>query len=428
MPIELKSANRFLQEQVRPLLRKFEQVGIDGHILFNGLWSQTLSLTLSHSGPILDLSRSNLRIIAYRDQRIVELLQEIELQGELDQAQCLKEIEELFDIQSALPEHPDQHQFEITPLPHALVDEKLILCDIEEFLSFFKSRFLVDAPKKMLYRGELTRGCLIQGYMGTGSHRGLQSASRSFFSNNISLRTQHGYLELQHDGQSLRSMRLSNIRRILAPFYQSTRLDQAFLPENLLLGSQALYRLALTALNQGDTLPHDGSLWNWLEPVKKSPVATETLSCLNIEGGAEHPLGQRLHRLLDRYKFPEGAQTEPLDDLLIQAGAGRDTYFYVHDLCALNIHSGKIFALSYGTLLAINRNQQRGFVHGYLRLTLDGETLTSQRRNASQRLKVFKNEQAFVAVPEFMFLDGIKFEHFAISDPSLEVFESTKSS
>ncbi len=404
MPLELNNTRQILHQGLRPLMRELGKKNIEAFLLLEGWNRQSLMINHSQAGVIFQLHQLDLRLCIRQGDKMA-MINKATLPDEMpDHAWWLSQVEEALEhSQWTLPE--DQEFFpEVLHADGQSVDPELLNMELEDWMIWFQSRFLADAPRRMVYDALLSRG---EHYMGLlSSSGGYQFHGRSLALANISLRTKEVTLNYACMQDSLRAMNLEPIRRRLSPYWVCEREELVDdLPIGVFLDAEALAQLTLACCES--MLKGNQLLWNWLEPV-------DTIDPLPLPLHVTGDLVPELHPPIRRWKQPAGNMEINVESLLSGEACPAKDCIYVRKLAQVNITEERIRFYSRDTLLICRLGAPCTVLSGHLELMIDGEGLASQRRQASQRLRVIPlshHPLEQVIVPDGMYLDKIRIRH-----------------
>ncbi len=224
MLLELKKIKDHLQFQLRKLLREARKADLDIYCLSTGYLEEKLQFSQANIGPWALTRKINLNIYLLKGEQYSLKSFTINPKLDLDTANILSDLQQN-KISYPLPNSPNgvgQH-FDFKHIGEKGLDEHLLSIDHQECSDFFRSRFLIDAPRKVLYEGTLTRGVSFQVYM--DEYGPFVYHAHSYYRVVGNFRSKEARFRIDIGGQDLRSMRLSRIRPLCQPFWSSVNLQ-----------------------------------------------------------------------------------------------------------------------------------------------------------------------------------------------------------
>ena len=315
MLLELKTIEDYLQEQLRLLLRRAKKENVHLVLITHGKILEQIHLNNLSTGPLARISLHQLHIYAAGESDTWSSLKvdfNIEEPLPIDDLveRILHDLAEGLEMAAPLDEDAE---WWVEDEPPAM-DEELITLDTHDWLDHFRSRYLIDAPRKMLYEAQLEKGLHYYGRF--SEHCPLFLRRSTFFRQTVQMRTPGTHIRLEDHGSRLREMWLSPVRRLLQPFWQTRTQDTELvkLPPNFVLGPPALYHLA-KALSRG-YCEVSNSFWSWLkvnpgdteEPLPNLPLSEKALT---------HPIGQAINDTYATHVHPPGEFETPLHNVLM---------------------------------------------------------------------------------------------------------------
>ena len=399
MHVELKKSSDFLQMQLRRLLREAKKAELELHCIVEGSFDRSINLSQAGLGPFTKQRKERLWLYVRKDHHWSKLHLQIHSDVNLDIPNIMESLRNIHG-QHHLPSSKDQKQHLLfAQCKDDSVDNELVNLDFKECADFFRSRFLIDAPNKILFDAKVSTGCNYQAY--ASEEISLVFQPYSHYGIVAGLRTRTVQIQMSLYGQSLRSMRLANIRKVLSPFWTAALLEpfQESLPEDVILSSRCLQVLAQAALRS----QKDGNvaLWSWLKnwhgqgnfPIGLQPKSGMTYS----------PLSQVLYNALERKIHPAGELTTPLDSYLKGEIAGQR--LYIQDII-VDIEGANIWITTKGSCLQLTHGKT-GVINMPLSFMLTGEKI-EEAPCSSQWACSLGFDHTPILVPEYAVLNGLR--------------------
>lgn len=398
MYLELKKAREYLEGHLRSVLRLAKKKGIQLRMVARGAHKQSVMITISNAGPMYEKTEVELFLFAKKDNHFVVFSRQVDFEQDLDYAELVQQVEMKLESCPVVLPPEDEDAYEFSSIDTEQIDEKLLVMDIEELISFFRSRFIIDAPKKLIYDADISRGFLFQAYLEEG--RALAFAGHSFFTLSSHMRTKLSHIRHECCGKSLRDLRLWPIRRQLEPFWRAKarEVQEENLPKRIIFGAQALKAFAEACLSA--MKEKNDQLWNWLEPLNKDDIDMSVGICGLMEGKSSLILNQ-LSPFFRRWKHPVGKLVEPLSDLLSGRSQEYDEYIYIHDVKVL-IKDSRIVVLTSGSNLHISKKENPIFINQMMELMIHGESLRKAKSSQSMSFLRYKDLWHYVWIPEYV--------------------------
>lgn len=400
MFLELSHAKDYLQVNIRPLVKKAKALGLSLHLFFDGHAYQSVTFNLNHQGPIFERSSIHFECYAVKDDQYTTYHCFIDLDQPLDADSIIQ------TLQEKLTNHPlsfDSSEYE--PLlfekhTSSHIDEELLNNEIADLTDIFRSRFLIDSPRKMLYETDLRRGLVFQAYW--DEQHTLQYVEHSYFGLRAKLRTENVFINSEYNGNSLRDLRLLPIRQHLQPWWntKSEDIDLQNLPSNIILSSLALLKFNL-ALSQEIKLENQ-LIWNWLraiDPDKTYPI--QGLSIQNIQ--EDHPLQSALIDFFSIQEHPCGQLETSLEDLMNAKEWLVDHALYIQDV-HIEVDGGHFWVTNIGSTLLMSRESGHKIIHGQLEFVIEGEAIQGAQCSRDQHWFFPKEKPEPYYVPQYAVL------------------------
>lgn len=410
MLLGLKETGDLMRTVLRPVIRKAAKEGIECHAVVEGLEAQGLSFDMSESGPVWERGETRVSLYLRRENRFAALERSLAPAEEPDEAAWLEELRAALDEHSCLVGPVPPVELEFLPPPQDAAEERLLNVSVKEMGDYFRSRFLMDAPNRLVYDGELSRGLRIQGHLGASGAPLV--GSFGYFILDASLRAGDCHLRFHLSGNSLRDLRMASIRRRLSPCWKAEAGDTKSPQPALLLGSAALARLAratLFSVSGGNR-----QLWQWMQ---RAPLAGQALrpKTMPPEGS---PVGDALRRHFEFWQYPGAEMEEPLENLLEGRSKSFSEALYVHDLSGVAASGERLLACSRGSVFVLAEGGPPLRLPGNVSFALDGTTLAAQKSTSSTVKAISADPVSaiatWLAVPDYMLLDPVRLVNFAV--------------
>lgn len=399
MYLELSRIQDYLLGQLRPLLRKAKKLDLDMHLLVEGYHEQLVSLMISKSGPIVESTRIRVLIYCTQDNQFILWEKSLTFGEEINANVILEDVQKKMKSQGLpLPDSGDIG-FSVKPNPVKRLDEKLLLVDISELTTFYKSRFLIDGPKKLLYQAMISRGFDFQGYAHKRSE--LVFNGSSYFNVVSKMRSKDVSFSYHCHGHDLREMRLFPIRPVLKAFWDAKPFESREPADTVLLGSLALAKCAQACqeqMSKGNKV-----LWSWLDPlIEDDEMVLPHL--LLVKEGKLTGMPAKVASHFTIWVHRSGALEENLSDVLMGKSDYFDKAVYIHDVSRINFNGSNMKLFSYGTVLFIEKGQKPTCTNHVIEMDTCGEMFSHQPQSTSSRTQLIKqgtkNEKA-AFVPEY---------------------------
>jgi hypothetical protein len=424
MRLALKSHREFLMIQLRRLLKGANKEGLKISCLVEGDIHRELRCSHAGIGAISWSHSTTLNMYASRGEHwTYARLSDLDFEHDLDIENILMFLSKnLQDISipggqcvHPLPQfsHPknSDHGFGSSQ-ENSMVDDLLLEISEQECADFFRSRFLTDAPKKMLYEGSVCIGVRYLVYVDENNPFIFRNSS--YFNVHANLRTRKKWLKANEAGQTLRQMRLAKIRPRLSPFWKTSivEIEHEELPKKIIFNHNVLLILA-EKLNQA-LQNQDAKVWSWLKAGEGSDHQSQ-FSLSYLDGNqhsrfAEHPFHKMMSRALDIIEHPPGGVEEELghilnfeyDDTLIESQGA----IYLQDI-SVELNLGVFHIVSRGSALILRgKGQVSEQFTQPICFSLTGEDL--KIAVASKKSHFFRSfDRTGVVVPDFCILNDI---------------------
>lgn len=260
MLLELKNIKDHLQFQLRKLLREARKANLDIYCLSTGYLEEKLQFSQANIGPWALTRKINLNIYLVIGEQYALKSFTINPKLDLDTTGILSDLKNN-KVKYPLPTSPngDPQNFDFKHIGEKGLDEQLLSIDHQECSDFFRSRFLIDAPRKLLYEGTLTRGVSFQVYM--DEYGPFVYHAHSYYRIHGNFRSPEAHFRMDIGGQDLRSMRLARIRPLCQPFWSSVNLQvqKDEWPKDIILNGKGISKiLQATIRHHHHTKSHHG--------------------------------------------------------------------------------------------------------------------------------------------------------------------------
>jgi hypothetical protein len=402
MFLELKSVRDYLQVQLRALIRAAKKKNIDFYITFKGTHKQTVTVTINNTGPFQEKTHFSLNIHACRDNHFCNFSIPINVSDPINIEDILIDTEKQLNNSPIVMPPLNKPEFSFKTKTDNYSDDQVESIDIGEYITWFKSRYLIDAPRKILFFTLLSRGFSFLGFMHDSC--GFIFKGGSFCSANTKMRTRLCNFEHQVYANTLRELRLEHIRLDLQPYWNAKvkEYSSSELPETILFSAQCLMKFAYACLKSGSV--KNKILWNWLTLVNHDDEShLHPLHC-QIDHDP-HPLLDNLKSQFNTWIHKEGQIDDSLDNLFKGQTQLFDEALYINDI-HVSIQGNRITALSLGSSLYLSKNSPPNILNDSFQLDLEGEFFQSGSCSSMKRLLQMPNEN-LIEVPNFMILKEV---------------------
>lgn len=387
MFLELSQAKDYLQVNIRPLVKKAKAQGLSLHLFFEGHAYQSITFNLSHQGPVFEKSSIHFECYAVKDDQYTTYHTYLDLSQPIDADIIIQTLQEKLSNNPLSFDASEYEPLVFNKHTSSYVDEELLNNEITDLTEIFRSRFLIDSPRKMLYETDLRRGLVFQAYW--DEQHTLQYVDHSYFGLRAKLRTENVFINTEYNGKSLRELRLLPIRQHLQPWWseKSEDIDLQNLPSNIILSSLSLLKFNL-ALSREIKLNNE-LIWNWLREIdseKEHPI--QGLSIQNMK--EDHPLKSALTDFFDIQEHPSGQLDSSLEDLMNDKEWLVDDAIYIPDI-HIEVDGGHFWVTNIGSTLLMSRESPHKIIHGQLEFIVEGEAIQGAQCSNKQHW-FFPNE------------------------------------
>ncbi len=403
MFLELKSVRNYLQVQLRSLMRAAKKKNIDFYITFKGTHKQTVTVTINNTGPFQEKTHFSLNIHASRENHFCNFSIPLNVSDPLNIEEILNVAEDQLNNTPIVMPPLNKPEFSFKAKSDDYSDDQVESIDIGEYITWFKSRYLIDAPRRILFFTLLSRGFSFLGFMHESC--GFVFKGGSFCSANTKMRTRLCNFEHQAYANTLRELRLEHIRIDLQPYWNAKVKEYSSneLPETVLFSAQCLVKFAYACISAGRS--KNSTLWNWLSLVQPDDQnRLHPLHC-QIEHD-QHPLLEKLKKQFNTWIHKEGKISDQLDDLFKGQTQLFNEALYINDI-HVSIEGNRITALSLGSSLYLSKNSSPNILNDSFQLDLEGELFQSGSCSNAKRLLQMPDEN-LIEVPNFMILKEVK--------------------
>lgn len=400
MFLELSQSRDYLQVNIRPLVKAAKKEGISLRLIFEGHGYQSITFNLSHQGPIFEKSSIHMVCYASKDDKLTSFRTYLDLDAPIDVKTTLESINQQLNDSPTSIDSSNDLEFKFKHLTSKSIDEALINEEILELTELFRSRFLIDAPKKMLYEADLRRGIVFQAYW--DEHHTLHHIEHSYFGLRTKLRTEQVFINTEYNGNTLRELRLLPIRQQVSPFWHKKIEDIELneLPKCIILSSLCLLKFA-KLLRQEIKLGND-LLWDWLTDL--SPDQAYPLRGLAIESiDKKHPMKSTFNRYFKTKEHKPGSLETPLEDILNAKEWVSDEALFIQDV-HLEVDGDHFWATNLGSVIHMSRESSHKILKGQLEFKLDGEIIQGAQSSSKRQWFFPYGEHKPYYCPQFAIL------------------------
>lgn len=267
MLLELKKAEDHLQFHVRRLIRAAKKQDLHLECFGQGTLSTELHLNNLRNGPVHFRQEHTCVLLVRHEDRVAHHLLHLDLGKELDPTPILELLRQKLE-KTPLAIGIEKLPACTLPQQSSPLDEKLITLPMKDWLDFFKSRYLIDVPKKMLYDALLKKGLMYQCHLGEETN--FDFTRMSFYDHTVYQRGPNHTLHLHRSGQSLREMYLDPVRVLCSKIWkaglgQDPQLEE---PTSILLGEALIFSCYL-ALEKHLAKNPSQKGWSWVRLLPK---------------------------------------------------------------------------------------------------------------------------------------------------------------
>jgi len=261
MLLELKKAEDHFQYHIRRLIRAAKKKDLHLECFGKGTLATELHLNNLRNGPVHFRQEHECLVLVRKGDRLAQHLLHLNIEKELDLDLTLQVLHQKIDhapLTTGIESIPQCY----LPQPSPPLDEKLLTLSMKEWLDHFKSRYLIDVPKKMLYDGLLKKGLMYQCHLGEETNFNI--ARMSFFDHQVHQRGPNHVIHLHRSGQTLREMYLDPARVACSKIWDAKfGMEDVFeKPMSILLSDVLIFR-CYEALEQHRGKNLDSQGWSW---------------------------------------------------------------------------------------------------------------------------------------------------------------------
>jgi hypothetical protein len=391
--------------QLRRLIRAAGKESLRLTCVVEGSIEKEVHCSHAGMGPVSYREQENLHIfVSSGGSWTIARLRQLDHRQELDIPSILDQLRRGLRpgfLPSGSEVHPSlqfEHQNE------APLDPKLLDMDEQEYGDFFRSRFLIDAPRKMLYEGNIAVGARYFAYM--DDHIPLLFEASTVFSIEATLRTRKIWVKATDEGNTIRQMRLAKIRPKLSLFWRDNHveLNHEELPSTIILNHHCLSVLAYEL--QEAVLRNDPKVWSWLRAYPKELQNQFSLKISEHSHDETHPMLQMLDEVLSIHEHPRGELKEELGELLNAEAGAREALYFQDIVVELNLGEFHVVSRGSGLLLQGNGQDPVQF-SGPIYFKLKGEDV--QEALASCQTHLYRPfGRPVLSVPDYCILEDIR--------------------
>ena len=402
MFLELKNVRSYLQVQLRSLVKTAKKKNIDLYVICKGKHYQTVTVTINNTGPFQEKTHFSLNMFACRDNHYCNISAPVVLCEPINVEEIIEELDHELENDPIVISPIQKPQFYFNSRNEILNDDQVQTIDIREYVTWFRSRYLIDAPRKILFFTLLSRGFDFSAFMHESS--GFIFQGGSFCSAKTKMRTRLCNFHHQVYANTLRSLRLEQIRQDLQPYWDAKvkEYSSTELPDTVLFSSQCLMKLAYACIK---CLKSNDSIWNWLKLLDQTHQSDIPRLYGSIEH-EKHPVLENILNQFNHWSHPAGSINEHLDDLFKGKTSLFDEAIYINDI-HVSIEGDRIHALSLGSSLFLSKNSPPNILNDSFQFDLEGEIIQSGDCSNQMRLLQMPDEN-LIEVPKFMVIKDIK--------------------
>jgi len=403
MYLELNQASDYFQVNIRLLVKAAKKEGLHLHLVFEGHAYQSITFNLNHHGPIFEKLSVYMYCFAFKDDRYVTYRTHLDLNEAIDAEGITKNLQALFNDHPLSFDNSKDYQFSFHKLPESHVDDGLLNVELNELTDFFRSRFLIDAPKKMLHDCDLRRGLVFQAYW--DEKHTLQFVTHSYFGLRAKVRTPQVFFNCEYNGNSLHEFRLLPIRQHLQPYWKKRceELELHKLPSCIILSSLALMKFSIALV---DALKFDNELiWDWLNEIDhETNYPLKGLAIHQID--EDHPLTSIFNEFFKIREHKLGSIDTSLENLLNAREWITEDALFIQDL-HLKVDGAHFWATNIGSILLMSRESEHKLLKGQIEFKVDGETLQGAQCSSHRHWFFPFDEPEPYHCPQFAILNSM---------------------
>lgn len=409
MLLELKKAEDYFQYHVRRLIRAAKKEDIHLDCYGRGILANELHLNNLRNGPIHFREEHECLILAKRGDVLSQHLLHLNLDEELDQPRILEIIRHKMET-SPLVEGVDELPKCYPPEHNVPLDEKLLTLPMMDWLDHFKSRFLIDMPKKMLYDGLLKKGLSYQCYL--GEEINFNISKMSFFDHEIHQRGEDHIVHLRRSGLSLREMYLDPIRVVCSKIWDSTYGSDTALdhPISILFSDVMIYRCYDAIEKHRNENPHHE--WSWVRPLNSEDGLPSPR--LRVEDSGTHPLLSRW--IMENFNtriLPQGDMKESLESFM-KGDIPSEQLLFLQDANVEADHHTLSFVTTASSLIIQKGSSSPTLVSNPLSFTLNLEKVSESLSSKKLSLHLAPNlPEAWL--PSYILMDNVEVQRVVIT-------------
>jgi hypothetical protein len=409
MLLDLKKAEDHFQYHIRKLIRSAKKEGLHLDCYGRGILSSELHLNNLRNGPLHFRQEHECLLLFRNEEQVAQHLLHLDLEKEIDQFKVLELMIrklETAPLIEGLDQFPQCH----LPSPPPPLDEKLLTLNMKEWLDHFKSRYLIDVPKKMLYDGLMKKGLMYQCHLGEETNFNI--TRMSFFDHEVKQRGPEHVIHLHRSGQTLREMYLDPVRVICNRLWDSTPGNDSDLegPVPLLLSDVVINR-CYTALetHRGDNPDQD---WSWARPLQDDDGFSSPL--LRMDLPHDHPMLSEW--VMDHFNtriLPPGQMKLTQDDFL-KGNIPSDKLLYLQD-AHVEFESNSLSFITTASSVMIHKGRKAlTLMNKPIRFTLNPEDISGGISSQKMSFHSYANLPP-VWLPSYIIMEGVDIQSVDVS-------------
>lgn len=404
MFLELKAVQDYLHVQLRNLQRTAKKKNIEVFLMCSGVEMQSITVTTSNIGPFQEKTHFSLMIYACKDNHFSHHRMPFNIHQAIDVEKLMFEIEEHLQNASVVVPPIEDVVIKFNQSENVSVDDAMINSDIQELIDWFRARYVIDAPRKILYYALLSRGFEFNAFM--HEKTGFIFHSKSFCNSKVKMRTRLCNLVHSSYANSMRQLRLNETRIDLFPFWNAEvgELNQENLPQIVILSANVLAKLAHANLINGK---FNEDMWDWLKLFDNNEAKDRNLlNCIVEE--VDHPVIKKIKSNYQNWYHPKGVSEVTLKEVLNELETPYEEFIYIHD-AEISIERNSIDMTSIGSSLHIIKNAKSKIINQSIYLEFDSEVMQSAQKSTHSRIMQTQS-RTIVEVPQYLELtkDKIK--------------------
>ena len=386
MYLELKRIKEYLHGNIRQLTRLAKKAGHEMAVLMDGQVAQSMTMTISKSGPVVEEGFCRMEIFCGKNGYFIILKKIINFNEPFNAERLMANIEQNLAAHGIPRQSSGDGEALVGKNENVEMDERLLTADGNDLLNFFRSRFLVDSPKKILYQAQFARGFTYQGY--AREKKELELNASSFFDITAKLRSKTVSLTYHCSGGNMREMNLFPIRPHLSAFWDAKPADDNEIPDMVVLGAQALAKCAdacLRELKRGNTY-----LWNWLDKCDvNAPLRLPNL--MATVGDQPSDISAHVSSRLSAWKQKPGACQDSLGDVLMGRSQHFEKAIFIHDIAKIYFNKSQMHIITHGTSLFLQSGKIPKHTNAVVEVKLESQLFNHHEQWISSRLCLIRH-------------------------------------